>query len=1249
MTIFFRFNSPVRKCVLGVFVLFLVYQYATAQSNYIYNLPQVIKPSPQSEALTRYGDYPMVGYTGLTDITIPIHDVEGRKLSLPISMSFHASGRMANEINGILGMRWTLNCGGVVTRNAKGYPDEWNQLTSYSFDFENAQTPSFDFLYRACPNGRIQDHHIYDRYDTEYDIFNFMLPNGKSGHFIFKNVNGQRVPMLIPVSGLKIEAFKKQDYPGYYERFLITDIDGTKYVFGKYDELTESAIEERRLELDPVTGLPGLIPTAWYLTRIISSDGADEISISYDKHNELREVSFQESTVYDRLRDYNTFIEEPNGAPYAQYLKSFLYTYYFHQEFVTTQTIDDLIVPHIKSIQFDGGELIFDYWSAPVGINNTLLDRISLKIASETDRLIKFTYNKPAHESKIYYLSELRISEQDLLLNKKFQFSYYGGGMIGSNVETATQKDWWGYLNLSNAPYANLIPIRDISVAPINHPLGGFTRDVGYEFVNRAADIDSKLIGMLKKIVYPTGGETEFFYENNQYDGVGYIPGSTSTVIEGPGLRVKEVVSRPLDGKNLHKIYKYGKFEDGRGIINKYLRPGSLDYANVTALEGNAMHYWQGYIYTPYDNIPAEFRTGYRTRRFLDDPYIDFWSNGSVIRYESVSEYLYDGSSPVSKTVETFEWEDTQSLIDFTTFDQAHTPEYPRKFQNVEDVWKTPVITSRKLYRSVDGTFDLVKQEDYEYYNNSQAGDFAWDMPTFYNTVVVSTLLLNGQPDTYANYDRAKDYHNNFCSVYGFGFRKYTSGSVLLFKKTVEEVTSNGTFKQTHTYTYTEGPEKLVRSVATKDSRDRSLTVEYEYSFDFPSDPLYQEMVQKNILSPVISETKTVAGVVVEAQKTNYFEPHPGMFVPHSIERKTGDNAFEVVANFNHYDVKGNILEQQLADNVKEVYLWGYDKRYPVARVVGSDYATASALVHQNTLDFPDSETSLRFQFSNLRNNLPNAQVTTYTYKPFVGITSETKPNLSRIFYEYDGKKRLSRILDDKGNILKQFCYSYAGQPEACQVYFNTTKSATFTKNNCGLGFTGGSYVYTVPAYKYSALTQAQADQMALDEITANGQDAANLFGDCIPQELIYARVEVEDEDIEEYYDSGPGGYETFFCSGTYVLRFYSDPGCTIPLTLTSPIHLSAYDYAVYHDANGVPWYYAQTSIGNNIEVPAGVSSYVVGYMDIFYMDIAYENYLIDYESLVSHKLVIEENEDFVLRPPLMGASALQPRYYFKP
>jgi len=62
-------------------------------------------------------------------------------------------------------------------------------------------------------------------------------------------------------------------------------------------------------------------------------------------------------------------------------------------------------------------------------------------------------------------------------------------------------------------------------------------------------------------------------------------------------------------------------------------------------------------------------------------------------------------------------------------------------------------------------------------------------------------------------------------------------------------------------------------------------------------------------------------------------------------------------------------------------------------------------------------------------------------------------------------------------------------------IWYNDPKSQTFTTNDgaCSIGYRGGSVTYSVPANKYSSLVSKEvANQMALDEIAANGQVNAN-------------------------------------------------------------------------------------------------------------------------------------------------------------
>jgi hypothetical protein len=74
------------------------------------------------------------------------------------------------------------------------------------------------------------------------------------------------------------------------------------------------------------------------------------------------------------------------------------------------------------------------------------------------------------------------------------------------------------------------------------------------------------------------------------------------------------------------------------------------------------------------------------------------------------------------------------------------------------------------------------------------------------------------------------------------------------------------------------------------------------------------------------------------------------------------------------------------------------------------------------------------------------AQMTTYTYDPLIGVTSQTDPNNRINYYEYDVMGRLAQTKDRYRNISKKYCYSYSGQPEACsiKIYVKLDSSVRF-------------------------------------------------------------------------------------------------------------------------------------------------------------------------------------------------------------
>src|SRR5580700_1992183 len=78
--------------------------------------------SPTAAALGKYGDIPVSYNTGIPNVSIPIYTVKAGSLSLPISLSYHASGLKVQEQASWVGAGWSLNAGGVITRTVVGAP-----------------------------------------------------------------------------------------------------------------------------------------------------------------------------------------------------------------------------------------------------------------------------------------------------------------------------------------------------------------------------------------------------------------------------------------------------------------------------------------------------------------------------------------------------------------------------------------------------------------------------------------------------------------------------------------------------------------------------------------------------------------------------------------------------------------------------------------------------------------------------------------------------------------------------------------------------------------------------------------------------------------------------------------------------------------------------------------------------------------------------------------------------------------------
>lgn len=237
--------------------------------------------------------------------------------------------------------------------------------------------------------------------------------------------------------------------------------------------------------------------------------------------------------------------------------------------------------------------------------------------------------------------------------------------------------------------------------------------------------------------------------------------------------------------------------------------------------------------------------------------------------------------------------------------------------------------------------------------------------------------------------------------------------SIPLAQAVVEYDEFGNSFETKQTYCYNE--QGYISASIKHDSGGGSIRTEYSYPFDY-SDEVYQVMVDRNILSPIISQTVMTedleiiyANQVEYGLQENMEYPDTQLFpLIASISDTYGDDPLELRMEYASYDCYGNPL-CVISDNRDYVYLWSYLGKYMVAKIDNAteddvlDALEVEQLSEISQMPLPPNDIG-----SILRSSLPNSMVTTYTYVPGIGLSSETGPDGFTLYYDYDKSGRLA-------------------------------------------------------------------------------------------------------------------------------------------------------------------------------------------------------------------------------------------------
>ncbi len=1029
------------------------------------NIPRTVTiKSPQAYEMERFGNIPVSLNTGNVSYDVNLFSYSNiyNENGLDINLKYYGTGFLPSKQSNYVGLDWSLHFGGSISRDVRGVADDLGSDTPF--------TPN-DNLYGYLEGAKLNSYHsknnedIYnqnysmlpmgnggkgikygsDYYELEPDKFNFNFM-GINGYFFIGNNLWPVIVSDTPNLQIDISGLESKQYTSPYDpnRCLtkstiikITDGQGIKYYFGgEYDNLEVSY----NLSPGPARDEAPFTITSWNLYRI-EYPNSKVIEIKYLPSN----VQFGEGR----------FCIEGTGNISGSVQEPFLLLFDHHHINKHYFNISNY------SYNTSSGNVFYDgtiYWgsgtstsSEPTKSFSATKKSMPASIILDNKEIVKFNYERfdqylsytiPSLKLKnitlstnagnnvkeielnyfrhknYFFLDKIKLfrkepSSQDFL--QEYRFDYYNKNDLP--VENIGTIDYWGYWNNRPRP-------RPIPNFTVDKNTGEFT------FLNGSWDANPDLcsVSLLKSIIYPTKGKSEFIYEPQMYSEKldrNYSSQFKNVLVQSEGIigggRVKKIINYSDDGSLIgNKEYKY---------ISNYV-PNGLNKRS----SGILSNYYRNYMYMKSQN-------GYQTTENLEvysDSFIESSMNSSPVLYSEVTE-IENNKGYIKYYFTDYKTHPDSDLFKMVDNDIAYNTTFsPANIGNVSLPYRSNSYKRGKLYKQevYNENFNKIKTLTTEF------TDIADIIPDNYVTQVTDRF-------------RTKYFFKQFSGL--FAPKKFES----------EEVLNTLSIKNI-TEKFYEGNKHLN---LTKERKTTPAGDVYETRYQYTEDLLHGSPNQPQTFMPpyrflinLFASRMLGVPLVVTNYKNNRFLNRTQTIyafdfnnvfttVPKSTLYYTEDksstvsgpfgnvnlpipSAADTVVTYDQYDSKGNLEQYTTKDGISTVIIWGYNQTQPIAKIenakladIGQSFITA--IVNASNTDAAaganNDETNLLNAFNTFRGQLSGYKITTYSYDPLIGVRSITPPSGIREVYVYDAANRLKEIREQSqsGNLLKEFKYNY--------------------------------------------------------------------------------------------------------------------------------------------------------------------------------------------------------------------------------
>lgn len=1000
-------------------------------------------------------DYPVAYSLGQAALTIPLYTVKQGDLEVPITLSYQGSGIKVDEIASPVGLGWTLNAGGSVVRQINGSVDTTpNKGSIASMNASGSSSGGTGEVTLTQAINAITG-------DAFRDKYYYGFPGGGGNFIIGQNGFNNDTITFSP------KADEKGDGKSV-GRFVIQNPYGVTHYFEDHDTMVMYDYVIRDYKGKPYSSLsesPDRLPkivVEWHVSKIVSVDGYNSISFSYASLGKLN-------------REIDSFVNTYRKSISASDADRFVQTVEPTEKFLNGIHYDN---HSVAEINFGGNLVVFTYTTAPVNPDANDDDLVlppdafyepnprrrlsEIKVINCENEVIKrivFENGEDQYDIKRYTLNRIKFYDGADNLYDQYDFTYYNflnpvraiNSIFVPLQPPMKAQDHFGYYN----------------GADTNFNLGFLTLyDDEFTLRHRRAYSDSHVhIHSLKAIKRLSGSKTEFIYEPNVHNDqrVGDI---------NIGIRIKEI--NEYDENLAVKSRKFRYEQSGTTIdFSKIDLSAFLERRQIKNDAGEVYEYL---CFSPYSLLPgvpmesARVFYGKVTEDVIDRVRnktirTEYYYNTTGWACEYVPQYY---EKPVRSAEDAEKYIATQDYVySVPSTPSAGKRRYVGEIRGYfkERTASFEALSKQIVYESIDAnTFKPVEEIVYAHtrFNKREIriGSYAKPMVTLLrleNPVGVKDgnweykkPTGDTRPNTSPNYMASLPGDCYYFGIYEDAYiSKPTSVTTI---KHYEYSTKSETveYKYNHSapYMYSVWPctpypnanipdELNLATLQLKETFARKGQDNYKHRYLYPGSYVsyFSKMEDANNLYTCLGEEVIKNGTEVTANYTDYksitrLNSEGQSIIMWKPAKKitclNGETISETT--YEEYDSYGNPVYVKLTGAPDTCYVWSYKGMYPVAEIKNVTYADLKERLGGDSalkaIQDATSHTAFINRLNALRGTLPDALITTYTYKPLVGITSITDPAGRIQTLHYDSAGRLAAVKDDVGSILESYEYA---------------------------------------------------------------------------------------------------------------------------------------------------------------------------------------------------------------------------------